>query len=400
MVKKYKTLMIFLMLVAIWGAFFSWFKFFLWWQLDSTINPTLQDIAGYLSLGWIFAYAIWGALATSFLKKYFIFMISILSLLLVLFAYMIWFWNTFVFWIIITLIWFLYWLWNIVKNIIISIEIKKTWLPETVINALAWIIFVVFIIMGSLLWNILFGKMWHNWYLIIITMLLLTAILWFSLDYDKITFKSLIQNWWKSYFFDKRKSLVKSLKLYIPDLKYIIKNYTLIILWSSFLWTISTIVSQASIEYSVDKFSISSWVATYVLLYSALWAIIWNMLSMKMNKNRWNYYIIFNTLFAILILSFPFIAVSFKLLSILAFLLGMLFGISSNLVDSYLLKRIWEEDKKEYGSSTYWLVLSTIIFVMMFLSSWIIWAFGYKILMLLLGSIMLIMGWILYNKQK
>ena len=398
-IQKYKTLIIFLILVAIWGAFFSSMKFFLWGDLEETLKPSLQEIAWYLSLGWIFAYLIWWAFASTFLKKYFLFVISILSFLFIVFAYYIWFWNNYIFWFIISAVWFLYGLWNVVKNVIVAIEIKKTWLPETVINALAGIIFVVFIIIWSLLWNVLFEKMWHEWYFIIMSMLIITAMLWFSLDYDKKTFTSLLKNWWKWYLFWRKNALSQSLKAYIPDLKFIIKNYTLIILWSSLLWTVSTIVSQASVEYSVIKFEIEKTTATYILLYSALWAIIWNIVSMKMNTARWKFYIIFNSLFALLIILFPFLAVSFSTLSILAVFLWLFFWVSSNLVDSYLLKRIWEEDKKEYGSSTYWLVLSIMIFVMMFTSAFILDNFWYTLLMFILWVIMVIMWFLLYKKQ-
>ncbi len=400
-IQKYKTLIIFLVLVAIWGAFFASLKFFIWWVLDSTIvSPSLQEIAWYLSLGWVFAYVIWWSFAVVFLKRYYLFIISILSILFMVYAYLFPIESNFIFWLIISIIWFLYWLWNVVKNVIVAIEIKKTWLAETVVNALAWIIFVIFIIVWSILWSIIFDKLWHNWYLVLIFMLIITAILWFSLDYDKKSFSSLIKNWWKSYVFERKDSLAKSLKAYVPYLKFIIKNYTLIIVWSSLLWTVSTIVSQASVEYSVDNFEIARTTATYILFYSAIWAIIWNILSMKMNISRWKFYIIFNSLFALLIIAFPYLAMWFTTLSILAVFLWMFFGISSNLVDSYLLKRIWEEDKKEYWSSTYWFVLSIMIFVMMFVSEFVQSNYWYAALMMLLWEIMLLIGLLLFRKQK
>lgn len=230
-------------------------------------------------------------------------------------------------------------------------------------------------------------------------MLVFTSIASLSLDYDNIRFSSLIKNWWGSYLFERKLSLQKSLKAYIPDLKYILRNYLFIILTSSFLWTVSTIVAQASVEYSKITFSIEASKATYVLLYSALWAIIWNLLSVKMNTNRWKFFIIFNTLFAIVIISFPFLATTFSMLSFLAVILWMVFWISSNLVDSYLLKIIWDEDKKEYWASTFWLIFSIILFCMMFISSIVLEKFWYALLMLLLW-IMILLIWIaLYKKQ-
>ena len=148
------------------------------------------------------------------------------------------------------------------------------------------------------------------------------------------------------------------------------------------------------------KFDVEASDATYVLLYYAVWEILWNIVSMKMSKVRWKFFIIFNSLFAILIFLFPYLSVSFSALSWLAILLGMFFWVSSNLIDSYLLKRIWEEDKKEYGSSTYGLVLSIVIFGMMFFSSAILKTFWYSVLMIILGFIILVLGGVLYQKQK
>jgi len=43
---------------------------------------------------------------------------------------------------------------------------------------------------------------------------------------------------------------------------------------SSLLWSISTVVSQISMETSVEKFNIDASTAAYIFLFSALGAII------------------------------------------------------------------------------------------------------------------------------
>lgn len=397
--RKYSTLMIFLFLVAIWAAFFASIKFFIWWDLSSTLAPDLQTIAGYLSLGWVFAYLIGWTLASTFLKKYLMFVISLLSLLFICYGYIYSFESSFVLALIISIVGFLYGLWNVVKNVIIAIEITKTGLAETVVNALAWIIFVIFIIIGSILGNVLFESMGHEWYLVIISMLAITAVVSLFLNYDEIWFRDLIKNGVKAYLFERKQSLKESFNAFIPDLKYIIKHYFMIIIASSFLWAISTIVSQSSVEYSVGKFQIDASTASYLLLYSAVWAIIGNIASMKMNKERWKFFIVFNSIFAVVICMFPFVAVTFNSLAVMAVVLGAFFGISSNLIDSYLLKRIGEENKKEYGASTYGLVISIVIFILMFVSSAILKIYGYTILMLLLWFIVLITWILLYLRQ-
>lgn len=400
MMKKYGTLLIFLVLVAIWAAFFSSIKFFVWWELWDTLAPDLQTITWYLSFWSIFAYLIWGAFAVTFLKKYYLFVISTLSFIFVSFAYFVWFWNDIVFAFVIVFLGFLYGLWSVVKSIILAIEIKKTGLSDTILNAIVGIVFVVCVIAGTLLWNILFEQIWTHGYIIIMWMLIATWWLSLCLDYDKKTFQSLIRFWWKNYYVERKKDLKWALKLYIPDLTYICKNYMLIMFVSALLWSITTIVSQSSMEHSITSFSIEASTASYIFLYSAVWAIIWNLVSMKMGKHRWFFWIIFSVVFSLLIIVFPFLSVSFGYMSFLAFLLWIFFWITSNLIDSYFIKTIGEADKKEYGSSTYGFILSIVIFLMMFLSNAIEWYFGYTFLMVLLGIIMLGASSYLYIKQK
>jgi drug/metabolite transporter (DMT)-like permease len=121
---------------------------------------------------------------------------------------------------------------------------------------------------------------------------------------------------------------------------------------------------------------------------------------MKMNNKRWKYFIIFNTLFSLLIIAFPFLAKSFLYINIMALILGLFFWIISNLVESYLMKSFWDENKKEYWASTYGLVLSLVIVFLMFVSSDILENFWYQTLMILLWIISFIMGLALYFKQR
>lgn len=399
--RKYKTLIIFLSLVAIWSCFFSTYKFFLWWDLSPTLKPSLQTISWYLSLGSAISYLIWWAIAYTFLKKYLLFAISFLSLCFILLSYIVWISSNFFLWFIIIFLWILYWLWSVLKNILISIEIRKTWLPDTTINALVWISFVLFIIVGSVLWSFINEQLWKWWYFVIIFMLAITSVLSLFLDYDKLSLRSLLSWGFKSYLFDKKNTFINSMREYIPDMKYITKKYYKIIIYVSLLWAISTVVSQKAVEYSVDNFSKDASSAAFVLLYSAVWAIIWNIISMKMDKNRWLYLFIANCIFWVFIIWFPFFTFSFLSISIFAFVIWVFFWVSSNLLDWYFFKSIWEENKKEYGSSTYGLIMSIIIFIIMFLSSFLYSQFWFDNLMYILWAIILIIWFINFpNLEK
>lgn len=398
--KKYKSFIVFLFLIAIWATFFASFKYFVWGDLWDSLKPDLQKIAWYLSLGWVVAYLFWWAFASTFLKRYYLFIISAFCFNFLMLSYIFSFSTNISLAFIITMIWLLYWLWNVVKSVLISIEIKKTWLRETIVNAFAWMVFVIFLIVWSIFWNVIFEKLWHNWYLVLMFLMVISAIISFNLDYEQTSFSSLIKNGWNKYLFERKETLKKAINNYIPDLKYIVKKYYLVILWSSLLWATSTIVSQSSVEYSVETFWVEASKASFILLFSAFWAIAWNVFSMKMNQNRWKFFIIFNTLFSFIIIAFPFLAKSFFYINFMALILGLFFWIVSNLVDSYLMKSFWDENKKEYWASTFWLVLSLVIVFLMFVSSFILKNFSYMSLMIFLWVISFIMGHSLYLKQR
>ncbi|MCP4524125.1 MAG: MFS transporter [Candidatus Gracilibacteria bacterium] len=396
---RFKTLIIFLLLTAIWSAFFSTVKFFLWGELSNTLQPNLQTISGYLSLGGVFAYLVGGAIAYTFLKKYVLFVVSTLSLLFVYYAYNVGFNSEFSLAIVLSFLGILYGLWSVVKNILISVEIKKTGLPDTTVNALVGIAFVIFIIFGSILGSILFEKLGHNGYYVIMGMLTVTSILSLFLNYDQISLQHLLKNGIKVYYYERKGKFINSMKDYIPDVKYILKKYYKVILTSSLIWSISTIVSQQAVEYSVNNFGKDPSGAAFVLLFSAVGVIIGNIISVKMDTNRWKYFKIFNILFAIFVFSLPFASINFSYISAIAFIIGVFFGIASNLIDAYFFRKIGEENKKEYGSSTYGLILSLVIFIMMFFSSAISNHFSYTVLMIILGSIVLVLSFISFQNN-
>lgn len=397
---RFKTFSIFLILVVVWALFFASIKYFLWWDLSDTISPDLQKIAWYLSLWSIGAFLVGGAFARIFLKKYYLFMISFITLLFVIYWYLFSYSSELIFAWIITMIGFFYWLWNIMKSVIVSIEIKKTWLPETAVTAIVGMMFVLCIIVWSLIWSIVYEGMWHNWYFIIISYLIIASIVPFFLDYDGITFSSLMNQGWWSYFHLRVDGFRSAMWQYIPDLKYITQKYWAIIITSSILWSLSTIISQSTVEYSAIKFGIKNSEATMILLYSAVGAIVGSFLSIKMNSNRWLYFLIFNILFAITVFLIPILWTTFAILSVMAAILGTCFWTAVNLSDSYLLKCYGDENKKEYGASTMWLMFSIILFISMFVSSIALKTLWYDIIMYIFSWIIIVVAVGLYTYQK
>lgn len=394
---KYKTLIYFLILTALWSILYAAIKYFLWWNLSNDIDINLQTIAGFLSFWSIVSYLIGWAIAYTFLKKYVLFVLSILAILVLTVAYWFHFNDTTTLGLFFIVIGFLYGLWSVIKNVLISIEIKKTWLQDTTVNALIWIIFIVFIIFGSILWWILAENLWNNGFIFLILIAIISSIISLFLNYDTITLTSLLNKWFKSYYAERKHKFTDSMRAYIPDIRHIAKRYYFVMISSALLWSISTIVSQKAIEYSVMYFDKVPSSAAILLLYSALWVILWSIISMKMEKKRWFYFVIFNICFAFVVIAFPFLSASFKSVSVLAFIVWFFFGWAVNLIDAFFFRKIGEENKKEYGSSTFWLLTSFVIFIMMFLSSFIDKYFWLEILMLFLWVIIMSV-WVLNFK--
>ena len=397
--QKYKTFIIFIILTAIWSSLFSTIKYFFWWDLWNSLAPDLQVLSGYLSFGGILAYLLWWALAYSFLKKYLLFAFSFLTLIFVSIAYLFPISNNFSLAFIISIIWFFYWLWVVLRTILVSIEIQKTGMQDTKVNWIISIVFIVFLIIWTIAWSKLFEVFGHNWFLVIIGLLVLSSIVSLFLDYDNISLKSLFQNWLKSYKLEKTHKLKTALKNFFPELKYILKNFSFIIIFSSIIWSVSTVVSQKAVEYSVKEFHKLPSQAAYLLLYSSVWAILWNIISGFLTKYRWKSFVILNIFLSLLIIFFPFFNSTFFQVWIIAFLVWLVFWASTNLIDSFYLSKLWEQDKKEYGSSTYGLIFSIILFWTMFISSYIDKQYWFDILMYLLGWGVLLGNFLFFNKK-
>lgn len=400
MKSSYKTLYLFLFLVALWGMFFSSLKYFIWGSLNGTLAPSLEEISGYLSFWGIFAYLVGASFAKVFLKKYYLISLSLLTFIAILIAYIFGF-NTNL-WLAFTLIclWFFYGLWSVVKNVLVALEIEKTGYKDTTVNAFSEIIFIVCLIAGTIGGNALFEKLENQGYLVILLLLWITAVLSMWLNYETKTFGDLLKNGWKKYMGWRKYEIVISLKEALPEFKKVFHKYGSFMFISALLWTLSTLVSQVSVSLSMKEFAISPTSASTLFLFSALGAILWNGLSIKMHSKRWIYWIVCVTFFSLLLISYGVFLQSFKMMALLATLLGFFFGASANLLDGYFIKRISEDNVKEYGSSSNGLMLSAMLFIGMFFAHFLSLYLGQVLTIALLWALMWISSIILYLRVR
>lgn len=200
------------------------------------------------------------------------------------------------------------------------------------------------------------------------------------LDYDEITFRSLFTKGWKDYFGGRKNRFQEAIKRFIPDLKYVTRYFGTLIIISSTFWAVSTIISQAAFEESITLLEITREKASLLMVASAIGAIIGNIASIPLAKNRNIALIILMLVFAIATYGLVYIPDSYTDFLICSTVIGVLFGSISNLLDSYILKSIGAANKKEYGASAYGVIFSVILSSLLFIASAIDSRWGYEAL--------------------
>ncbi len=368
MKKKYLTFIIFIFIIIFRTTFFNWYKFYIFSILGDSINPSLQTLAGYLSLGSILAYLLGWAIAYTFQKRIIILITSILTIFAILLGILVWY-NNIRLAIIVSSIGFFYWIWVIVRNILVAVEIEKTWMQDTTVNAIVSIFFISTLIIWAIVGWLLFENLWTQGIWWLVTMLIIVCVLAIFLKYRYLDIYWIKKIGYKKYFSEKKERFIKSIKHYLPNIKHIFQNYAIIIISASFLWAITTIISQKIIEHSIISFGKTTSEASVLLLFSAVGAIIWNAISMKMQNKRWMFFRIFTYAFAIGVFVIPFVWTSYTNVVIMAVLSGIFFWASSNLIEGFFFRKVWENDEKEYGASVYGLILSIVLFGMTIFSN-------------------------------
>lgn len=386
---KFKNFYLLLILIALWTGFFGLYKYFFWSVFQDSLFLTLEEIAWYLAFGSFFAYII-GSLLYSIFKEKLSLIFSTIGIVFIL-------WSFYVFevhskswiWILTLMSWFFYGFWGVLKNIMISQEIERTGKNDTFVNGFANIAFFVFIILWSIGGWLIYENFWKAWVLWIVWIITIAGVLWMMVQQDT-----------KTEFKNTQKLAKTYISKYLPNFLYVIQKNFLVMLICSLYLVIATILSQKAIAYSVDFLWKTNSEASTLLLYSAVGTIIWNFITMRIQKNRWFYAAIFSWAFAILIFIFPFLMKNFMITALLAFVSGVFFWINYNLVESYFLLKIWQQGKREYGSASYWIVTSICLSWLMFLTYYFETFLWFKAIFMLWWCVVVIIAFILWFKNK
>lgn len=379
---KHKDLILFIAITFLRSVFISMLKFFLRSYLKD-VSISLEEIAGYLSLWWMIAYLIWWSLAYSFRKKSITIFAWLVAIWCVSLGHILGYYPFRVFVLLVSSIGFMYSLRLVVKSIILSIEIQRSNHGEAKINGMINIAILAGILLWSYLWFTIFAKRGTNWFQIIIALLVLSSILTMMMNYDQ-------------HF--EMKHFSQTLRQTIPNVIGIIKKYIRLLLPIGALRAISTAIGQKMLEIGVDLFQRTPKSSIVIIIMWFLGAILGHIISAFFLRKRKLIAMIFTIIFWLATIYFPHIIDKFEYyvtLNIFSFCIGIFFGIAVNLLEGRYFFHIGDNHRKEYGSVTYGITTSIIIFIIMIAADYLSRKVGMKISFFFFGMVLLLMPFLI-----
>lgn len=350
-----RSLFSLLCLVLIWSFFYAWSKYFFWWVYADTLSPSLEHITAMVLIGSMIAYVIGWPLYAKFSE---IIMLRF-SLLFGIFSFWI---SAFLpkyipFFLDTGLIgiWLSYSLYVIGKNTLIGREIHTSSLWSATVGAITTIIFIVFLIIGTVT-GAKFGET-LSFFLpsVVIFMMLLT------LGFVALTFAD-------------TRSETTPFRISLDLYKRLFFRYGIFMIALSCFWQISVEASQVAINYSKDFFAKDNAEASLLLMFSSVWAIVGNIFSVKIATYRSQSFTLITTLFLITVFWFSSVLDIAKnidkyfLVQILAGVLGVFFWWAVNLAESYFFSLLGSDPDKDYTSALYGFVMAMMGVIVMFIS--------------------------------
>ncbi len=375
---KHKNLILFIAITFIRSIFLAALKFFLRSYLKD-VSISLEEIAGYLSLWGILSYIVWSALAYRFRKKNLILFSLLLAICCLVIGNIAGYYPFWIFVILVSGMGFAYSLWLVVKSIILSIEIQRSNHGEAKINGMINITILLGILIGSYIGFTIFSTRWPDWFQAIIWMLAIASLLTMAMNYD-------------NHF--EAKSFTITFKKSFPNIMSITKKYIWLLLPIGALRAISTAIGQKMLEIGIDIFQKTWKSSIIIIIISFIGAICWHVVSAFFKRRRKTIAMIFTIIFWLSTMYFPHIIDKYEYfitLNIFWFFVGFFFGIAVNLLEGRFFFHIGDDHRKEYGSVTYGIMTSVIIFLIMIAADYLSKTIGTKIVFFFFGVILLLM---------
>ena len=235
------------------------------------------------------------------------------------------------------------------------------------------------------MWFAIFAKRWTKGFQFIIAILGISSLLTMIMDYD-IHFVA--------------KPFLHTLKVSLPNTRWIIKKYIWLLLPIGALRAISTAIGQKMLELGIDVFQRTPKSSITIIIVSFVGAIIGHLISMFFLRKRKIIAIVFTIILWLTTIYFPHIIDKYEYymtLNIFWFFIGVFFGIAVNLLEWRYFFHIGDDHRKEYGSVAYGIMTSIIIFLIMITSDYFSRKIGMKISFFFFGIVLLVMPFFIKN---
>jgi hypothetical protein len=349
-----RDLFLVLYILAAGASVLSGFKLFNWTLYLADPRITLETISIMLSIGWAIAFLTgplivarvgikWGTFIAFSIASFGVFLAPLLGgkvsfvLVFVIGALSVGFGGA---------------LWLVLKNTILPRIIRDTGISDTIIAALANIIFVVASLLGTVGGAAIAERYWLDGNIILLVLTLSGVVL-------------------AGTFSDSLSSPKLAISDYIAWVRNVVGEFFAPIAVTAGLWAVITALAQIFIEIGVREFKLSFAVAAMVLVWATLGGIIGNIVSIAFQKHRFLAYRISLAGLGGLVLSSAYLvdiiikSGSSIYLSILAVIIGLVFGIAVNLIDGYYFLRLENSLYKTIGAAVYGLFASIAILWLM-----------------------------------
>jgi predicted MFS family arabinose efflux permease len=345
----YTTFAFLLVAIVLWSLYSGGIEFLLKnlaaGPLEADPALLLEQILAAMSVGGIIAYAIGGSLSSVFSKRSLIISGALISVLFMLVEYYVGLGSHIMLFVTTVALGILYSLFAVVRTIITSIEMRKTQMPDTTVNGIATIAFLVAVIAGAYVSTLFYEINPAMAFWVFTAFLLCVCVVGIPLNYAS---------------YERRQKFIPSLHSTVTEGWWVLKHRAMLVIPATGLWAIATVVSIKSIPYSMAKFGVAESTASLVLLCSAIGGIAGNVMTLRV-KNRWLMFRIYAYAFAALIALFHVLTTSFTIMVVYSILVGMTMGAATNLVDASYIKFIGDHNVKENGTALYGTILNIIL---------------------------------------
>ncbi len=376
--RKYKNLILFVLIVFLWSCFVSMIKFFLRSYLKH-VDISLEEIMWYISFGCMASYFVAWSLAVLFRKKNLLIIATFVTILCVGIGHFFWFIPFPLFVVLMCAIGLMYGMRTVIKSIILTMEIQRSEFSETSVNGTVNIVILWWTILWSYFWFSAYAWRWSTWFRALIGMLWIALIASFFLNYDQDF---------------ERKHDWTIVRQAIPSIVGVIKKYIWLLVPIGVLRAISVGIGQKMLELGIDVFNKVPKSSILIIVISIVWAIVGHVISAFFKKNKRMISMIFTILLGLSTFYFPYIINKYDYyvtLNISSFIMGVFFGIAVNLLEWRFFYHIGEDHRKEYGSAAYGIATNIVIFFIMIVSDLLTNKIGMIVPFIFFGITLLIM---------